>query len=125
MGEGYGPMIVAKQGLSLEEAQFVPLRSRPQNFCISWVKVSGGDVNVEVVPFEEIILRILDDTYACGLIIHEGQLTYVEHDLNVLIDLECGGTNVLTVGRCLLVETLSGRPWTEGHGRHHNVQNEH
>jgi 1,4-dihydroxy-6-naphthoate synthase len=49
--------------------------------------LAWGDVNVEVVPFDEIIPRILDDTYQCGLIIHEGQLTYVEHDLNVLIDL--------------------------------------
>ena len=40
-----------------------------------------------VVPFDEIIPRILDGTYLSGLIIHEGQLTYVDHDLDVLIDL--------------------------------------
>ena len=31
--------------------------------------------------------KILDGTYTSGLIIHEGQLTYVEHDLDVLVDL--------------------------------------
>ena len=40
-----------------------------------------------MVPFDEIIPRILDGTYLSGLIIHEGQLTYVDHDLDVLIDL--------------------------------------
>ena len=29
----------------------------------------------------------MDGTYTSGLIIHEGQLTYVEHDLDVLVDL--------------------------------------
>ena len=88
MGEGYGPMIVAKEGLTLEEA-------KKSVIAIPGVKTSAflglslawGDVEVEVVPFDEIIPKILDDSYKCGLIIHEGQLTYVEHDLNVLIDL--------------------------------------
>ena len=47
------------------------------------LRLAWGDVQVDVVPFDEIIPRILDDTYTCGLIIHEGQLTYVEHDQNV------------------------------------------
>ena len=46
-----------------------------------------GDLDYEVVPFDEIIPKILDGTYTSGLIIHEGQLTYVEHDLDVLVDL--------------------------------------
>ena len=49
--------------------------------------MAWGDVEVAVVPFDEIIPRILDGTYVSGLIIHEGQLTYVDHDLDVLIDL--------------------------------------
>ena len=44
-------------------------------------------MNYEVVPFDEIIPRILDGTYKSGLIIHEGQLTYVDHNLDVLVDL--------------------------------------
>ena len=38
-----------------------------------------------MVPADEIIPRILDGTYMSGLIIHEGQLTYVDHDLDVLM----------------------------------------
>ena len=46
-----------------------------------------GRFDYEVVAFDEIIPKILDGTYTSGLIIHEGQLTYVEHDLDVLVDL--------------------------------------
>ena len=51
------------------------------------LRLAWGDVDVAVVPFDEIIPRILDGSYKSGLIIHEGQLTYVDHDLDVLIDL--------------------------------------
>ena len=51
------------------------------------IGLAWGDVNVEVVPFDEIIPAVLDGKFDSGLIIHEGQLTYVEHDLDVLIDL--------------------------------------
>ena len=40
-----------------------------------------------VVPFDEIMPGVLDGKYRSGLIIHEGQLTYKDHDLNVIIDL--------------------------------------
>ena len=51
------------------------------------IKMCWGDLDYEVVAFDEIIPKILDGTYTSGLIIHEGQLTYVEHDLDVLVDL--------------------------------------
>ena len=51
------------------------------------LRLAWGDCDIAVVPFDEIIPRILDGTYLSGLIIHEGQLTYVDHDLDVLIDL--------------------------------------
>ena len=87
MGEGYGPMIVSKKGLSVEDAKssIIAVPGLKTSAYLG-LRLAWGDVNVEVVPFDEIIPRILDDTYQCGLIIHEGQLTYVEHDLNVLID---------------------------------------
>ena len=88
MGEGYGPMVVCKAGVSEEDA-------RSSTIAVPGLKTSAylglrlawGDCAVEVVPFDEIIPRILDGTYLSGLIIHEGQLTYIDHDLHVLIDL--------------------------------------
>ena len=88
MGEGYGPMVVCKNGVTEEQV-------RANTIAVPGLKTSAylglrlawGDCQVEVVPFDEIIPRILDGTFLSGLIIHEGQLTYVEHDLDVLIDL--------------------------------------
>ncbi|MBL6733154.1 MAG: ABC transporter substrate-binding protein [Candidatus Poseidonia sp.] len=88
MGEGYGPMVVCKQGVSEQEARagIIAVPGLKTSAYLG-LRLAWGEVNVEVVPFDEIIPRILDDTYISGLIIHEGQLTYVEHDLDVLVDL--------------------------------------
>ena len=88
MGEGYGPMIVTKKGVSLEEAQSNPIAVPGlKTSAYMGIKLCWGDLNYQVVPFDEIIPRILDGTFTSGLIIHEGQLTYTEHDLQVLVDL--------------------------------------
>lgn len=88
MGEGYGPMIVCKEGVSEEEARnnVIAVPGLKTSAYLG-LRLAWGDCEVAVVPFDEIIPRILDGTYLSGLIIHEGQLTYVDHDLNVLIDL--------------------------------------
>ena len=88
MGEGYGPMIVAKKGVTLEEAKCSPIAIPGlKTSAYLGIKLCWGDLDYEVVPFDEIIPNILDGTYKSGLIIHEGQLTYVDHDLDVLVDL--------------------------------------
>ena len=88
MGEGYGPMIVCKSGITEEEARQNPIAVPGlKTSAYLGLRLAWGDCEVAVVPFDEIIPRILDGTYVSGLIIHEGQLTYVDHDLDVLIDL--------------------------------------
>ena len=88
MGEGYGPMIVTKKGVTVEEAQSKPIAVPGlKTSAYLGIKMCWGDLDYEVVAFDEIIPKILDGTYTSGLIIHEGQLTYVEHDLDVLVDL--------------------------------------
>ena len=88
MGEGYGPMVVAKTGISEEEARSSRIAvpglktSAYLGLCLAW-----GDVEVGVVPFDEIIQRVLTGEFTSGLIIHEGQLTYGDSDLEVLLDL--------------------------------------
>ena len=88
MGEGYGPMIVCKSGVTVEQAKesIIAVPGLKTSAYLG-LRLAWGDVQVEVVPFDEIIPRILDDTYLSGLIIHEGQLTYVDYDLEVLIDI--------------------------------------
>ena len=88
MGEGYGPMVVSLAGASTEEV-------RSSTIAVPGLKTSAylglrlawGDCDIAVVPFDEIIPRVLDGTYKSGLIIHEGQLTYVDHNLKVHVDL--------------------------------------
>ncbi len=88
MGEGYGPMIVAKSGVSMEEVKKNPIAVPGlKTSAYLGIKLCWGDLQYEVVPFDEIIPKILSDEYLSGLIIHEGQLTYVDHDLDVLVDL--------------------------------------
>ena len=88
MGEGYGPMIVCKSGVTVEQAKesIIAVPGLKTSAYLG-LRLAWGDVDVEVVPFDEIIPRILDDTYLSGLIIHEGQLTYVDYNLEVLIDI--------------------------------------
>lgn len=88
MGEGYGPMIVAKSGVTEEEAKSNPIAVPGlKTSAYLGIKLCWGDLQYEVVPFDEIIPKILSGEYLSGLIIHEGQLTYVDHDLDVLVDL--------------------------------------
>lgn len=88
MGEGYGPMIVAKQGVTIDEAKNRPIAVPGlKTSAFMGIKLCWGDLNYEVVPFDEIIPKILDGTYSSGLIIHEGQLTYADYDLVVLENL--------------------------------------
>ena len=88
MGEGYGPMVITKSGTTKEQALSGPIAIPGlKTSAYMALRLCWGDVEVAVVPFDEIIPRVLDGTYVSGLIIHEGQLTYVEHDLEVLVDL--------------------------------------
>ena len=88
MGEGYGPMIVCKQGVTEKDAKSSTIAVPGlKTSAYLGLRLAWGNVDVEVVPFDEIIPRILDGTYLSGLIIHEGQLTYVDYNLDVLIDI--------------------------------------
>ena len=88
MGEGYGPMVVCKSGVTEEEvrASVIAVPGLKTSAHLG-LRLAWGDCQIAVVPFDEIIPRVLDGTYLSGLIIHEGQRTYVDHDLDVLIDL--------------------------------------
>ena len=88
MGEGYGPMVVCKKGVTIEDAKNSAIAVPGfKTSAYLGIRLCWGDLVYEVVPFDEIIPKILDGSYLSGLIIHEGQLTYVDHDLDVLVNL--------------------------------------
>ena len=88
MGEGYGPMLVSKNEMTLEDACSgtiaIPGLKTSAYLALS---LSCGNVDVAVVPFDEIIPRIESGEFDCGVIIHEGQLTWKDHGLNLILDL--------------------------------------
>ena len=51
------------------------------------LKLFAPGVEVEVVPFDQIIPQVLEGKYEAGLIIHEGQLTYSKAGLHRVVDL--------------------------------------
>lgn len=88
VGEGYGPMIVALRNIPLEEITKVKI-AVPGTMTTAYLalKLFAPDVATEVVPFDEIIPKVLEGRYEAGLIIHEGQLTYNKAGLHRIVDM--------------------------------------
>jgi 1,4-dihydroxy-6-naphthoate synthase len=88
VGENYGPMIVAKRELSLEQLRSVKIAVPGQLTTANLVlQMALPGVQTEVVPFDQIIPQVLSGKYDAGLIIHEGQLTYARDGLKCLLDM--------------------------------------
>ncbi|HKQ97305.1 MAG TPA: MqnA/MqnD/SBP family protein [Candidatus Polarisedimenticolia bacterium] len=88
MGDGYGPMIVAKSPMSREalRATTIAIPGRLTSAALA-LRLALGEVQTEVVRFDRILESVRDGRHAAGLIIHEGQLTYADHGLHRLLDL--------------------------------------
>jgi 1,4-dihydroxy-6-naphthoate synthase len=88
VGEGYGPMIVAPRAFSEGEIKQKKI-AVPGELTTAYLalKIFAPQIEIEVVPFDQIIPRVLAGEYETGLIIHEGQLTYDRSGLYRIIDL--------------------------------------
>jgi 5,8-dihydroxy-2-naphthoate synthase len=88
VGEGYGPMIVASRRIPLEELKKIKI-AVPGTMTTAYLalKLFAPDAVTEVVPFDQIIPRVLDGKYEAGLIIHEGQLTFGKAGLHRILDM--------------------------------------
>jgi 1,4-dihydroxy-6-naphthoate synthase len=88
MGEGYGPMLVSYKQMTLEEACAKPIAIPGEKTSAHLaLKMAVGDVETVIVPFDEIMPRIESGEFDSGVIIHEGQLTWESHGMNLLLDL--------------------------------------
>ena len=100
MGDGYGPMLVAKRKFSRDEiltkTVAVPGTMTSAFLALQlWLGVTGNPkseirnpkLNYIVVPFDEIFRAVREGRADVGLIIHEGQLTYQNEGLVVCEDL--------------------------------------
>jgi 1,4-dihydroxy-6-naphthoate synthase len=114
MGDGYGPMLVAKQKFSREEilkkkiavpgtmtSAFLALQlwlddsSQQKPGKTSNIQHPTSNIEYVVVPFDQIFQAVRSGAADVGLIIHEGQLTYQNEGLVVCEDLGVwwGGEN--------------------------------
>ncbi|MFZ0827479.1 MAG: MqnA/MqnD/SBP family protein [Verrucomicrobiia bacterium] len=92
MGDGYGPMLVAKQKFSPVEIAgkkiAVPGTMTSAFLALQlWLGKSAKEFNYVVVPFDQIFQAVGSGAADVGLIIHEGQLTYQNEGLVVCEDL--------------------------------------
>ena len=98
MGDGYGPMLVApnRDGLGADP-RFGEVRDwlRGKRIAIPGKMTSAylalqlaiGACETVVVPFDEIFAAVKNGRADVGLIIHEGQLTYRDEALELILDL--------------------------------------
>ena len=92
MGDGYGPMLVAKNAFNKDEIRkkkiAVPGRMTSAFLALQlWLEQSADGLDIVVVPFDKIFETVKNDDADVGLIIHEGQLTYKNEGLMLCEDL--------------------------------------
>jgi 1,4-dihydroxy-6-naphthoate synthase len=87
MGDHYGPVVVVRADgpRSIEDVTVAV----PGLFTTAFLalKMYAPAVEVKVIPFDEIQPGVRDGTFAAGLLIHEGQLTYESEGLRKIVDL--------------------------------------
>jgi len=107
MGDGYGPMVVTREPMSIDDLQgkriAVPgtlttaflslnlcLGGRPTGDTSPLSDAKSGDCGTftyDVHEFDEILNVVERGEADAGLIIHEGQLTYGDQGLHLVVDL--------------------------------------
>lgn len=94
MGDNYGPMVVTKDGGTIEQMKGKRI-AIPGTLTTAFLTLQiclDGQFEHVAVPFDEIIDVVKAGEYQgqpidAGLIIHEGQLTYGDDGLQLVVDL--------------------------------------
>jgi 1,4-dihydroxy-6-naphthoate synthase len=94
MGDGYGPMVVARQATPLADLanKTIAVPGKLTSAFLALRLCLGHDFDFVLAPFDEIIPAVVAGEYGgksidAGLIIHEGQLTYGDQNLALVVDL--------------------------------------
>src|SRR5213082_3367853 len=88
MGDRYGPMVVAREPLKIDDLQRVKI-AVPGTLTTAFLtlRLLAGEFAHEVVPFDQILDAVAAGRFDAGLIIHEGQLTFQNQGLRLIVDL--------------------------------------
>lgn len=88
VGDNYGPMIIARRKMELDELRRVKI-AIPGKMTTAYLtmRLCIGDAETVVIPFDEIMDAVERGDADAGLLIHEGQLTYASRGFEKIIDL--------------------------------------
>jgi len=92
MGDGYGPMVITREPASLESLRGKTI-AIPGELTTAFLSLqlclgkAGEAFQYQVVEFDQIPAHVRDGKADAGLIIHEGQLTFGQFGLHLVIDL--------------------------------------
>lgn len=90
MGDGYGPMIVTRELMQVEDLRgktiAVPGLTTTAFLALNLL-LGKGNFKHQVVMFDQILDHVAAGRADAGLIIHEGQLTYQNNKLHLVVDL--------------------------------------
>jgi 1,4-dihydroxy-6-naphthoate synthase len=89
MGDGYGPCVVARSRMTVGDLSCATV-AVPGTMTSAYLALRlflDCDFKFKVVPFDRILETVEAQEADAGLIIHEGQLTYSQHDLALVADL--------------------------------------
>ncbi len=89
MGDRYGPMVVARQPMSIDELKKrrIAVPGTMTTAFLTLRLLLAENFAYDVVPFDQILDLIQQGRYEAGLIIHEGQLTFQKQGLHLVVDL--------------------------------------
>lgn len=89
MGDRYGPMVVARRPMKVPELKSLRI-AVPGTMTTAFLALRlllPDGFQHGVVPFDRIIDEVAQGHYDAGLIIHEGQLTFQNQGLHLVVDL--------------------------------------
>jgi 1,4-dihydroxy-6-naphthoate synthase len=89
MGDGYGPCVVAREPMTIDRLRSarIAVPGRLTSAFLALQLLLGRDIDHEVVPFDRILQAVSSGRAEAGLVIHEGQLTYRDQGLELVVDL--------------------------------------
>jgi 1,4-dihydroxy-6-naphthoate synthase len=89
LGFGYGPVVVARAAYGPDELRGleIVIPGRLTTAYLTLQLALGVGIRVRELPFDEILDEVRSGRAEAGLLIHEGQLTYVGAGLTKVLDL--------------------------------------
>ncbi|MFL5330863.1 MAG: menaquinone biosynthesis family protein [Gemmataceae bacterium] len=89
MGDHYGPMVVSRSPWKIDDlrGKSIAVPGTMTTAFLTFKLLLGNDFNFEVLPFDKIIAAVAEGRFDAGLIIHEGQLTFQNQGLKLVVDL--------------------------------------